>query len=60
MHSLNHIAYAKVVAAERAEPSARAQAGFGRHRPPPRHAAAHIAARLARRLDADVARRAVA
>jgi hypothetical protein len=59
MHSLNSIEYAKVVAAERAEHAPQAIAAR-RHRAPPVRAAAHVAARLARRLDADVARRAIA
>jgi len=59
MHSLNSIEYAKVVASERSQHAPQAMAAR-RHRAPPVRAAAHVAARLARRLDADVARRAIA
>jgi hypothetical protein len=61
MHSLNHPAYADAVAAERLRAAKRAHRGGGRHRPPPlRGRAAYVAARLARRLDGESARRAVA
>jgi hypothetical protein len=62
MHSLNHIALGRELAADRvrrhparAVPSARVL------RPPPvRGRAAYVAGRLARRLDSESARRAVA
>jgi hypothetical protein len=60
VHSLNHIDYAHAVAAERTERGPRAEVRSGRHRPPPVRAAARLAARVALRLDADAARRAVA
>ncbi len=59
MHSLNSIEYARVVASERAQHAPEVLAAR-RHRAPPVRAVAHVAARLARRLDADVARRAIA
>ena len=61
MHSLNHDVYAKSVAADRVRPVPRAVYASRRHRPPPvRGRAAYAVARVAHRLDADVARRAVA
>ena len=62
MHSLNHPAYARSVAAERVEVAHReAKASRVKHRPPPvRSRAAYVAARVARRLDLSAARRAVA
>ena len=61
MHSLSHIVYAQSVAADRVRPVPRAVDASRRDRPPPvRGRAAHAVARVARRLDADVARRAVA
>jgi len=61
MHSLNHPAYARSVAAERVEAAKReARASRLRHPPPVRSRAAYAAARVARRLDSAAARRAVA
>ncbi len=61
MHSLNHVHLARVQAAERTRRSERAVPRVRRHRPPPlRVRVAFAAARLARRLDAESARRAVA
>jgi hypothetical protein len=61
MQSLSHVVYAQVVAAERARSVPRAERAKQRHRPPPvRGRAASLAARLARRLDAEVARDVVA
>ena len=61
MHSLSHIVHANAVAADRVRPVPRAVYASRRHRPPPvRGRAAFAVARMARRLDADVARRAVA
>jgi hypothetical protein len=61
MHSLNHPAYARSVAAERVEVAEReARASRLRHPPPVRSRAAYVAARVARRLDPSAARRAVA
>jgi hypothetical protein len=61
MHSLNHPAYARSVAAERAEAATRAaQVALLQHPPPVRSRAAYVTARLARRLDPSAARRAVA
>jgi hypothetical protein len=61
MHSLNAIALAQVVAADRARSVSRADRAKQRHRPPPvRRRAAHVAARVARRLDAEAARNVVA
>jgi hypothetical protein len=61
MHSLNHPAYARSVAAERVEASTReARAARLQHPPPVRSRAAYVAARLAHRLDPASARRAVA
>ena len=61
MHSLNHPAYARSVAAERVVAAQReAQASRLQHPPPVRSRAAYVAARLARRLDPSAARRAVA
>jgi hypothetical protein len=60
MHSLNQSALGHAVAADRVHPQSRAVAERLRHRPPPRSRAASWAAQLARRLDAEAARRAVA
>jgi hypothetical protein len=61
MHSLNHPAYARAVAAERVEAGQReAKASRLQHPPPVRSRAAYVAARVAHRLDASAARRAVA
>jgi hypothetical protein len=61
MHSLNHPAYARSVAAERVEAAAgRAKAARLQHPPPVRSRAAYLAARVASRLDAAAARKAVA
>jgi hypothetical protein len=61
MHSLNHPAYARSVAAERAEAAKReARASRLQHPPPVRSRAAYAAARVARRRDSAAARRAVA
>ena len=61
MHSLNHLAYARSVAAERVEAAAgRAKAARLQHPPPVRSRAAYLAARVASRLDAAAARKAVA
>jgi hypothetical protein len=61
MHSLNQSALGYVVAAERVRPVPRAVRAKQRHRPPPvRSRAAHVAARVARRLDAEAARNVVA
>jgi hypothetical protein len=60
MHSLNHAALGHVIAAERVRSGRRAEGAAQRHRPPPiRVRAALVAARVACRLDADAARRAV-
>jgi hypothetical protein len=61
MHSLNHLDYARSVAAERVQSAGRrAKHGRPPHRPPPvRGRVAYIAARIARRLDPVEARRAV-
>jgi hypothetical protein len=61
VHSLIHETYAHTVAADRVRPLPRVVIAPRRHRPPPvRGRAAYAAARVARRLDRDVARRAVA
>jgi hypothetical protein len=61
MHSLNHVALGQVVAADRVRPVPRAVRGKQRRRSPPvRRHAAHLAARVARRLDAEAARNVVA
>jgi hypothetical protein len=61
MHSLNHEAYARTVAAERVEAAKReALASRLKHPPPVRSRAAYVAARIARRLDPSAARRAIA
>jgi hypothetical protein len=61
VHSLVHDVHAKTVAADRTRPASRADSASRRHRPPPvRGRAAYAVARVAHRLDADVARRAVA
>jgi hypothetical protein len=61
MHSLNHPAYARAVAAERIVAAAReARASRLQHPPPVRSRAAYVAARVARRLDPSTARRVVA
>ena len=61
MHSLNQSALGNVVAAERVRPVPRAVRAKQRHRPPPvRSRAASMAARVARRLDAEAARNVVA
>ena len=62
MHSLNHPVVARMIAAERVDLALRAP---GRPRPerppssPPRARAAYAVGRLARRLDHEMARRAV-
>ena len=61
MHSLNHVHLARAAAADRVPPAPGAQVRVRRHRPPPiRVRAAVAAARLARRLDSESARRAMA
>ena len=61
MHSLNHITYGNVVAADRLRAVPRGVARTRRHRPPPiRGHVAYAVARLAGRLDSDSARRAIA
>jgi hypothetical protein len=61
MHSLNQLYLGQVDAAERVRPVPRAVRAQQRHRPPPaRSRAAYVAARVARRLDAEAARRVVA
>jgi hypothetical protein len=61
VHSLINETYAHTVAADRVRPQPRAARAPRRHRPPPvRGRAAYAVARVARRLDRDVARRAVA
>jgi hypothetical protein len=61
MHSLNHPAYARSVAAERVQAARReAQASRLQHPPPVRSRVAYVAARVAHRLDSASARRAVA
>ena len=64
MHSLNHAALGHAVAAARAErPGRRAQSARQPDRPPPsppvRARAAYAAGRVARRLDPEMARRAI-
>ena len=60
MHSLNHNAYAHAVIADRLRAVPRGVARPRRHRPPPlRRHVAYAVARLAERLDAESARRAV-
>lgn len=61
MHSLIHAEFARADAAERRRSASRRQPRPPRPEPPPvRQRAAHAAGRLASRLDADTARRAVA
>lgn len=61
MHSLLHSAYGRSVAAERAQAAEReAKHARLQHPPPVRSRAAYAAARVARRLDAAAARKAVA
>jgi hypothetical protein len=61
VHSLNHIVLAHTVASDRVRPVPRAVSAPRSDRPPPvRGRAAYAVARVARRLDADVARRTVA
>jgi hypothetical protein len=61
MHSLNHTVYANTVAADRLRAPARGVARPRRHKPPPvRRHVAYAVARVAGRLDAESARRAVA
>jgi hypothetical protein len=61
MHSLNQAALGHVVAADRVRSVQRSQRAKQRHRPPPLRArAALVAGRVAHRLDAEAARRAVA
>jgi hypothetical protein len=61
MHSLNQVVLANVLAADRVRPVPRAERAKQRHRPPPvRSRAALLVARVARRLDAEAARNAVA
>jgi hypothetical protein len=60
MHSLNHLHLAEADAVDRVRRASRVKR-VRRHRPPPvRGRAAYAAARLASRLDAESARRAVA
>jgi hypothetical protein len=60
MHSLNQPDLARVVANDRVEVAVRrAKPGRPVHPPPIRSRAAYAAARLARRLDSNAARRAV-
>ena len=60
MHSLNHSAFVDATAAARAErrPPARRSVG-GKHPPPVRGGLAALIVRLAVRLDAEAARRAI-
>ncbi len=61
MHSLIHAELVHATAAERIRPSARGLARTRRHRPPPyRRLVAYATASLARRVDAESARRATA
>jgi hypothetical protein len=61
MHSLNHSAYGRAVQAARVEAGRQAaRAARSKHPPPVRSRAAYAAGRLAQRLDAKAARRAVA
>jgi hypothetical protein len=61
MHSLNHPAYARSVAAERVQAAkSRAKAARLHHPPPVRSRVAYLAARAASRLDPVTARKAVA
>ena len=61
MHSLNHPALANAIAADRVRSATRGVARTRRHRPPPvRGHVAYAVARVAGRLDAESARRAVA
>lgn len=61
MHSLIHAELVHATAAERLRTPARGVTRTRRHRPPPyRRALAYATASLARRLDADSARRATA
>lgn len=61
MHSLNHAQLARATAAEHVQRARRAERVARRLRPPPllRSRVAHVAARLASRLDAETARRAI-
>lgn len=61
MHSLNHSDFARANATERVESAqGRAVAARLQHPPPVRSRAAYLAARVASRLDAATARKAVA
>ena len=61
MHSGLHYEFARTIAADRAEPASRAALPKRRMHPPPlRGRMAYAAARLARRLDTEQARRAIA
>jgi hypothetical protein len=61
MHSMNHPAYARSVAAERVEAAQREASAARLHHPPPvRSRAAYVVAWVAHRLDSATARRAVA
>ena len=61
MHSLNHPALARSVAAERVQAAnGRAKAARLQHPPPVRSRVAYVAARVASRLDSATARKAVA
>jgi hypothetical protein len=61
MHSLNHVHVARAAAAERVRQAPRAEQRVRRQHPPPIRVRAAVAvARLARRLDPESARRAVA
>ena len=61
MHSLNHPAYGRSVAAERVQVAkGRAKAARLQHPPPVRSRVAYVAARVASRLDSATARKAVA
>jgi hypothetical protein len=61
MHSLIHQDLVHAIAAERVRPSVRGVARPRRHRPPPyRRAMAYAVGSIARRLDDESARRAIA
>jgi hypothetical protein len=61
MHTLLHSDLARTIAADRVDRAPRAALPPRRPQPPPlRRRAAHVTARLARRLDHESARRAIA
>jgi len=61
MHSMNHYELARTNAADRVERASRAVVPARRQHPPPvRGRMAYAAARVARRLDTEQARRAIA